>query len=505
APTLVPDLPGTYVVELIVSDGRIQSAPDSVTLTVSAALVAVPNLIGLDEVAVGSALADAGLVSGVVSDGFSTTLPVGAVSEQNPPAGTLVEPGTPVDFALVVNRPPVLDPVDNVTIGADACFALQLTAVDQDTDPVTFEKVEGPDALVVSPDGFVQWLAGPADVGSVEVAVRAVDDEGGFAETRFTVTVVPGVDTVPALRLFVPEQVAVDGSFAIRARAFDDVGVQTLKVEVDGLELVTVDADRVDVNFNATRASGESHSVRVTATDSGGNTIAAIRDVQVTGAPDQTAPTVDVFSAPGQGAPGEFVQVFASASDNFGVVAVDYTLDGALVGTAAEPPFALDIALPVTGTGFTLEAIARDAAGNSGVAARAGVLVAEADTELPTGVTLTAPASLPAGTSVSLSATAVDSAGIARVELYRGSVLEAESLAPPYTFDVVLPNALVAAGSVPLLARAYDHAGNSADSLVRCATVESSRGAAVAGVIIGPGEKRHAARGDQSVWEHHIK
>ena len=72
-----------------------------VTYTPSQVTVPVPDVVGLTQSAATTALQNAGLVAGTVTNQASDSVPAGAVISQNPPAGTAVAPGASV--ALVVS------------------------------------------------------------------------------------------------------------------------------------------------------------------------------------------------------------------------------------------------------------------------------------------------------------------------------------------------------------------------------------------------------------------
>jgi hypothetical protein len=188
-------------------------------------------------------------------------------------------------------------------------------------------------------------------------------------------------------------------------------------------------------------------------------TYRAIADDQAT---DSLPPTV-VFTASGSGSTVTgTVTVTAAASDDFGVVTVDF-LDGeTLIGTAVSAPYSVSWNTRMGPNGLrTLTARARDAAGN--VAATSPVTVtADNDLTVP-GVSLTAPVpgARVSGTVV-LSAGATDNRGVTRVEFHDGERLLGSDASSPfsYAWDTVAE----VAGEHVLTARAYDAAGNEAAS-----------------------------------------
>src|SRR5262249_29537757 len=153
------------------------------------------------------------------------------------------------------------------------------------------------------------------------------------------------------------------------------------------------------------------------------------------GTVDTTPPTVSITAPANATTVTGSVAVSATASDNVGVVGVQFLLDGANLG-------AEDTATPYTTTWntttasngtHTLTARARDAAGNP-TSASVTVTVNNPDTTPPT-VSITAPANAAtvAGT-VTVSATAADNNGVAGVQYQvDGTNLGAEDTASPYS------------------------------------------------------------------------
>src|SRR5438309_11941159 len=110
-----------------------------------------------------------------------------------------------------------------------------------------------------------------------------------------------------------------------------------------------------------------------------------------------TPPTVSI-TAPAAGATvAGTVTVSASATDNVGVVGVQFKLDGATLGAeVTTAPYVLSWKTTTASKGaHTLTAVARDAAGNTATAAAVSVTVVRAPT-----ITSFTPTSGPVGTSV---------------------------------------------------------------------------------------------------------
>lgn len=129
-PTFVADLPGQYVAQLIVFDGRAFSAPDKVT----------------------------------IKAGNTTT-----------------------------NRAPTITSTPIASATAGESYRYQVTATDPDAgDALTYSLTTKPDGMVINPvSGLIDWA--PAQAGKADVGVRVQDTGGLFAEQTFTITVAAAV------------------------------------------------------------------------------------------------------------------------------------------------------------------------------------------------------------------------------------------------------------------------------------------------------------------------
>ena len=202
--------------------------------------------------------------------------------------------------------------------------------------------------------------------------------------------------------------------------------------------------------------------------------------------PDTVPPTVSV-TAPVAGAVLNGVTtVTVNASDNVGIVGVQFLLDGAPLGSEdLTIPYSIswDTRTAADGT-HQLSARARDAAANTGVASPVGVTTFNTtDTTLPT-VTITAPA---AGATVSgvttISATASDNIGVAAVTFFVDGVqVGGEDTTAPY--EVSWNTTAVTNGPRSLTATARDLAGNLRTSSPVSVTVANT---AITGLVAAYG------------------
>jgi len=188
--------------------------------------------------------------------------------------------------------------------------------------------------------------------------------------------------------------------------------------------------------------------------------------------PDTTAPSVSITGPLDQAVVSGTVVVTAAAADDRGVAGVQFKLDGANLGTEdTSSPYSRSwsTGIPQNGT-HTLTAVARDAAGNTAVAASITITVNNVDTTKPT-VSLTAPSSgAVISGNLTVSASASDNVGVAGVTfLMDGVAMAAEDTVAPYSLTVATN--YTQNGSHSLVARARDAAGNQQTSSTRTFTI----------------------------------
>jgi hypothetical protein len=177
--------------------------------------------------------------------------------------------------------------------------------------------------------------------------------------------------------------------------------------------------------------------------------------------PSDTAPPAVRITAPTSGSIviGKTVTVSATASDNVGVVGVQFQLDGARLGnevTTAPYSTTWDSTTSSIGT-HVLTAVARDAAGNKTTSQPVTIIVADG---VPPTVTIIQPvaASTVSGATTLLAA-AADNVGVAGVQFQLdGNNLGAELPSSPYTTTWNIGP--TPAGAHILTAIARDAAGN---------------------------------------------
>jgi beta-lactam-binding protein with PASTA domain len=159
--------------------------------------VAVPDLVGLSQADAQTAITNAGLTVGIITQAYSATVPAGSVISQNPTAGTFAAPGSVVDL-VVSSADPVPDPftftsMTGVATGfATASNAVTITGISGPA-PISISGGNTPYYSVSADNGttWSSWSATtPATVSSNDqVKVRQTSSAQAFTTTTTTLNV----------------------------------------------------------------------------------------------------------------------------------------------------------------------------------------------------------------------------------------------------------------------------------------------------------------------------
>ena len=225
SPRVIPDLAGTYIAQLIVSDGQLSSLPATVVITVSAANrkpVAVAEAIPT-QTTVGSAV----LLKGSASsdpDGDPLTWswsialrPGGSNASIASPSGaeTSFVPDVPGVYTIqlvvrdgkvdsvpalvvvqvqAVNHPPVITSTAPTSATVGQAYSYPAQAIDPDLgDVLTWSLVTAPSGMTIDPaKGMIAWTPTAAGSTPVDVSVVVRDSTGLTAQQDFRIVVGPG-------------------------------------------------------------------------------------------------------------------------------------------------------------------------------------------------------------------------------------------------------------------------------------------------------------------------
>ena len=180
--------------------------------------------------------------------------------------------------------------------------------------------------------------------------------------------------TAPVIAISAPSaNAAVSGSVTVSADATNNVGVAGVQFKLDGGNLGAEDTGApYGISWDSTSAANAAHTLTAVARDAAGNSTTSAALAVTVDNTDQLAPTV-TFTAPASGATvSGSVTVSADATDNVGVVGVQFGLDGNDLGAEdLTAPYSLSWATTAVTNGVhQLTVTARDAAGRTASATR---------------------------------------------------------------------------------------------------------------------------------------
>jgi hypothetical protein len=296
---------------------------------------------------------------------------------------------------------PVVLPADGATVSGTVTVTAQLD------EPVSAVTVEVDNVSLAPPDTAApyeaKWDTTKSSNGAHLLRVTALDSSGKSSTREHQVNVSnasapppppPGDTTAPTVGLTAPSAGAtVSGSVDVAANASDNVGVVGVQFKVDGANVGSEDTTApYSVSWATTGVANGNHTVTAVARDAAGNSSNSQRNVTVSNsAPgDTTAPSVALTSPAAGATVSGSVGVSANASDNVGVVGVQFKVDGANVGSEdTTAPYSVSWATTGVANGnHTVTAVARDAAGNSSNSQHS-VTVSNSTTTTPSGSRLT--------------------------------------------------------------------------------------------------------------------
>ncbi|MEO8483552.1 MAG: Ig-like domain-containing protein [Acidobacteriota bacterium] len=338
------------------------------------------------------------------------------------------------------------------------------------------------------------WASTSVANGAHVVRAFARDAAGNTGSSAaVTVTVANTVsDTAhPTVSVSAPTAGAVvSATVTVSANATDNVGVAGVQFKLDGVNLGSEDTTQpYSVSWTTTTATNASHTITAVARDSAGNTTssAAVAVTVNNVVADTTMPSVSLVAPSSNSTVTNTVTVTASASDNVGVVGVQFQLDGANLGPEVTSS---SYATPwnttsATNGGHTLRAIARDAAGNRRTSSSRTVNVNNTTTDtIAPSTAVTAPGSSTTVLgNVTLSATATDNKAVTSVQFtIDGVAAGAPDATAPYSFTWA--STTVADGSHTVRAVAKDAAGNQGTSSPVLITVKNAVADTMAPVVL---------------------
>ena len=340
----------------------------------------------------------------------------------------------------------------------------------------------------------------------IQLMARAYDKAGNFKTDMVLVTGTPEADkTAPMISIDSPSAGSkhyVGGQLRVKMSASDNIGVTTTKVYLNGI-LKCEDASS-PYECVVTVPEGETQ-LMARAYDKAGNFKSEIiKIIGKVNTPDTSSPSITLDS-PSNGAEfqaGSALKARASASDNVGVVKVEFFVNDVRKCRLYSRPYICEFTMPADAA--KVYAIAYDQAGNSGKSNTALIKGPSTVDEIDPVVKITSPADntkFEAGSKALLKVDAVDNIGVNRVSIYQfnmgadyGFHKRCDLQAPPYECE--LP---ISEGRSRIYVYAWDKAGNlgrAAISLEGATTTVIDNEAPMA-KITGPASGTQYAPGEQ--------
>jgi hypothetical protein len=240
----------------------------------------------------------------------------------------------------------------------------------------------------------IQWNTTTLNDGNYTLTARARDAAGN---TQTSSGVIVNVlnhapdNEFPVVSITAPQPGDVAGGITIAAGANDNIGVAGVQFLLNGSNLGAEDLNPpYSVSWNTAMLVNGTYILTARARDVAGNsTTSADVIVNVNNPPDIELPTISIAS-PAPGNVSGTINVTANANDNFGVVGVQFLLDGSNLGTEdISSPFSVSWNANAVANGpHTLSARARDAAGNIATAANVNITVVTANPPVISGISV---------------------------------------------------------------------------------------------------------------------
>src|SRR5262245_801330 len=219
-------------------------------------------------------------------------------------------------------------------------------------------------------DVDVPAVGAPGSTIPVKAVARDAAGNAAASQISLTITAQPDNEN-PAVTIQVPSAAAPGSSIRLGATATDNDGVAKVVFSVSVGGTVVFSATDPGAPFEtpypvpANAAIGSALQISAEAFDHTGNHASASAAIGVAETADTTPPLVQL-SAPATIVPGGTLSLSATASDQSGVAAVVFSVDGARVATITAAPYTASYAVPlsaVAGMQLHVEARAVDVAG----------------------------------------------------------------------------------------------------------------------------------------------
>jgi hypothetical protein len=257
------------------------------------------------------------------------------------------------------------------------------------------------------------------------------------------------------------------GTVTLTATATDTVGVSNVQFQLNGNNFGSpITSAPYTLDWDTTLSINGDYVITAIATNTSSAVVVSSSVTVTVSNTDIIAPTVSISSPANNANVNGTITISATASDNLGVIGVQFKVDGNNIGTEdLSSPFSKTLDTTTLSNGsHTLTAIARDGSNNSTTSSPITIVVNNVDIIAPT-VSITSPSSgvTLSGATNAVTATASDNIVVAGVQFkINNANLGAEDTSAPYSTN--LDTTAYADGDYTLTAVATDGTGNATTS-----------------------------------------
>ena len=356
------------------------------------------------------------------------------------------------------NRPPSANAGGPYSgnVGAEIAFDGTLSS-DPDQDPLTYEWAFG--------DGATGSGNQPSHAyktaGTYDVTLTVRDGRGGVA-TATSTAVVALPNRAPTAVPGGPYTSEVDVAVSFDGTGSTDPDQESLTFEWDFGDGTAGSGGKPS---HAYQSSG-TFQVTLTVRDPRGLSAVATTQAIISAAVDRSPPVISL-SGPKEALPGAEALMTAQATDNVGVTAVTFRIDGTNPTESPATPYQRLVNIPplaAPGTLVRVTAEARDAANNSATAEATITIVAKPDLEKPV-VSLRLPETTAPGGTIHMAANAFDEGGVKSIEFFGQNVSFATRQELPYDATYQVPADAPVGSTIAFIARATDYSGNTGEAI----------------------------------------
>lgn len=196
-------------------------------------------------------------------------------------------------LSVRANQPPQIVSQPRLAAVPEAVYRYTVRATDPDNDPISYRLITGPDGMSIdSRTGAILWTPSLGTTGDFDVTVAAADNRGASDQQSFTIAVTPDTEAPRVTLASSTNLVNLGSEVTYFVQATDNVGVQQLRLFIDG-EAVALGPDG---RVRSTMLRPGLIDAEAVAIDRAGNEGRATLTIRVLDPSDTRVPSVSIIS-----------------------------------------------------------------------------------------------------------------------------------------------------------------------------------------------------------------